>query len=95
MSAAAAGLIAVLMFILGLGLGLHMKAKQEIRSLFAEAGLTIDTARRYRTAAKILHDLVYINDLDGPVPVLPPEMQTRVEDWLREHNDAIHKGSPS
>lgn len=50
-------------------------------------------AQRYRQAARILHDLIYLSDLSAKeVPMLPNAIQTRIEAWLTAHENALKEG---
>lgn len=44
--------------------------------------------RRYRQLAAILHDVNHPSDVDE-VAVVPPRLQSRIEDWLTAHRRAI------
>lgn len=86
-------LVALVSFVVGVVAGLTHNARAEVRKGLAAEGLSSGAARRYRTAARILHDLVHVNDLDELMCVLPSPMQKRVEGWLNEHNTAIRNGT--
>lgn len=76
----------------GLLVNMRQTAKQAIATHLRQLGLTKDAAKRYRDAAKILHDLTYVSDLEQLVPVLPAPMRKRVETWLAEHRKSVEEG---
>lgn len=79
-------------FLIGLLVGAGHNAKNTTNALLRTYGIDRDVVKRHREAAKILHDLVHVNDLSDMVPVLPTSMQKRVEDWLEVHNRVIREG---
>lgn len=67
--------------------------EQNLRANDAKGPLDKGAAHRYRQAARILHDLIYLDDLSAKnVPVLPNALKLRIEAWLESHEKAIKEG---
>lgn len=61
----------------GYGLGRHDEAKSKHTDL---------SPRLYRKAAEMMSDMINLNVVStDEIPMLPPTIRTRVEDWLEEY----------
>lgn len=64
--------------ILGAGLGYYL-GKQERQQ-------TDISPKLYRSAAELLKDMINLNVVTtDEIPMLPPAIRIRVEDWLEDH----------
>ena len=54
-------------------------------------GIDRQTWKRYREAAKLLHDLEFAGDIDDQLTIIPPALFKRVSDWNANHRKAIEK----
>lgn len=71
-------LLFLIVGILGAGLGYYL-GKQERQQ-------TDINPKLYRSAAELLKDMINLNVVTtDEIPMLPPAIRTRVEDWLEDH----------
>lgn len=85
-------LMAIVALAVGFFVGLSIDSRNTAKELLRTYGIDRGTVKRYRAAAQLIHDLVYVNDLSGDLPVLPAPLQKRAEAWLSDHRESIEKG---
>lgn len=75
------------------GLLVGATAERHLNQMRDNGPLDKNAAKRYRAAARIMHDLLYVDDLSTPnIPTLPGAIKSRIEAWLTSHNESIQKG---
>ena len=82
-------LFVMLAFFIGIGMGARETTRDELKKL----GFTVESAKLYHQAAKLLNSLITITDLDGPMgeDLISDPTRERIKLWLAEYRRVAKK----